>query len=53
MPSFTSRLTSRVAVEADLPALEAVMAAAIAELQKGFLSPEQIAASRAIMGLDR
>jgi GNAT superfamily N-acetyltransferase len=46
-------LTSRIAVEDDLPALEAVMAAAIAELQKGFLSPEQIAASRAIMGLDR
>ena len=29
------------------------MDAAIGELQKGFLSPEQIAASRAIMGLDR
>ncbi len=49
MPS----LTSRIATEDDLPALEAVMAAAIGELQKGFLSPEQIAASRAIMGLDR
>ncbi len=46
-------LTSRVATEADLPALEAVMAASIAELQKGFLSPAQIAASRMIMGLDR
>ena len=43
----------RLATEADLPALEAVMDAAIGELQKGFLSPEQIAASRAIMGLDR
>jgi GNAT superfamily N-acetyltransferase len=46
-------LTSRLASEDDLPALEAVMDAAIAELQKGFLSPEQIAASRTIMGLDR
>jgi GNAT superfamily N-acetyltransferase len=46
-------LTSRIATEADLPALEAVMAVSIAELQKGFLSPAQIAASRAIMGLDR
>lgn len=48
-----SGLTSRLATEDDLPALEAVMAASIAELQKGFLSPEQIAASRTIMGLDR
>jgi GNAT superfamily N-acetyltransferase len=29
------------------------MNAAIGELQKGFLSPEQIAVSRSIMGLDR
>ena len=29
------------------------MAASIAELQKGFLTPEQIASSRMIMGLDR
>jgi GNAT superfamily N-acetyltransferase len=46
-------LTSRLAGEQDLPALEAVMAASIAELQKGFLTPAQIAASRMIMGLDR
>ena len=46
-------LTSRLAGEVDLPALEAVMAASIAELQKGFLTPAQIAASRMIMGLDR
>jgi GNAT superfamily N-acetyltransferase len=46
-------LTSRLAGPDDLPALEAVMAASIAELQKGFLTPDQIAASRAIMGLDR
>ena len=46
-------LTSRIATPEDLPALAAVMEAAIAELQKGFLTPEQIAASRMIMGLDR
>jgi GNAT superfamily N-acetyltransferase len=46
-------LTWRLAGLADLPALEAVMAAAIAELQKGFLAPEQIESSRMIMGLDR
>ena len=46
-------LTHRLAVEADEPALALVMDAAIAELQRGFLSPEQIAASRMIMGLDR
>jgi GNAT superfamily N-acetyltransferase len=43
----------RPATAADLPALEAVMDAAIAELQKVFLSPAQIEASRAVMGLDR
>jgi GNAT superfamily N-acetyltransferase len=47
------QLTSRIARAEDLPALEAVMDAAIGELQKGFLSAEQIAASRMIMGLDR
>ena len=46
-------LSWRIAVEADLPMLEAVMDAAISELQKGFLSPEQIASSRMVMGLDR
>jgi GNAT superfamily N-acetyltransferase len=45
-------LTHRLATPADLEALRAVMALAIAELQKGFLSPEQIAASNAVMGLD-
>jgi GNAT superfamily N-acetyltransferase len=44
---------SRLADAGDIPALEAVMAAAIAELQRGFLSDDQIAASRTIMGLDR
>ena len=46
-------LTSRLAGPLDLPALEAVMAASIAELQRGFRTPAQIAASRTIMGLDR
>lgn len=46
-------LTSRLAGEDDVPALELVMAAAIAELQRDFLTPAQIAASRMIMGLDR
>lgn len=44
--------THRIAIAADLPALSALMALAIGELQKGFLSPEQIASSRMIMGLD-
>ncbi|MDB5465189.1 MAG: acetyltransferase, family [Phenylobacterium sp.] len=46
-------LTSRLAGPEDIPALDAVMAAAIAELQRAFLTPAQIAASRTIMGLDR
>lgn len=46
-------LTHRLARAEDIAALEPVMAAAIAELQVGFLSEAQIAASRAIMGLDR
>ncbi|HEY2359109.1 MAG TPA: GNAT family N-acetyltransferase [Phenylobacterium sp.] len=46
-------LTSRLAGAADIPALAAVMAASIAELQRGFLTPAQIEASRMIMGLDR
>lgn len=44
--------THRLATPADLEALRAVMALAIAELQKGFLTDEQIAASNAVMGLD-
>ena len=49
MPGLSSRLAGRD----DVAALETVMAAAIGELQRPFLSPEQIAASRTIMGLDR
>jgi len=46
-------LTHRLAGPEDIPELARVMAAAIAELQRGFLDAAQIAASRAIMGLDR
>jgi GNAT superfamily N-acetyltransferase len=46
-------LTHRIAAPSDAPALAEVMEAAIAELQKGFLDPAQIASSRMIMGLDR
>lgn len=42
----------RLATEADLPALRSVMARAIAELQTGFLTPVQVTASAAVMGLD-
>jgi GNAT superfamily N-acetyltransferase len=42
----------RLATADDLPALRAMMARAIAELQAGFLTPEQIEASKAVMGLD-
>jgi GNAT superfamily N-acetyltransferase len=45
-------LTSRLAGIEDIPALRAVMDAAIGELQRGFLTEAQIASSRAIMGLD-
>jgi GNAT superfamily N-acetyltransferase len=46
-------LSHTLATEADLPALEALMDRAILQLQKGYLSDEQIASSRAGMGLDR
>jgi GNAT superfamily N-acetyltransferase len=45
-------LTSRPAEHADLPRLLPLIEAAIGELQRDFLDPAQIAASRAIMGLD-
>lgn len=48
-----SGFTHRTAVPADEAEIAALMDAAIGELQKGFLSPEQIAVSRSIMGLDR
>jgi GNAT superfamily N-acetyltransferase len=45
-------LRLRLALETDLPALRLLMDAAIRELQASFLSPEQLAASFSIMGLD-
>jgi hypothetical protein len=45
-------LTSRLATRADLPLLAPIVDATIGELQKDFLTPEQIASSRAIMGID-
>lgn len=45
-------LSHRIATLEDQEALSALMEASIAELQKGFLSAEQIAASRTFMGLD-
>jgi GNAT superfamily N-acetyltransferase len=45
-------LTSRLATESDLPQLKALMALSIEALQRGFLDDAQIAASRAVMGLD-
>lgn len=42
----------RLATNNDAPAIAALMDRAIAELQQGFLTPEQIAASHVAMGLD-
>ncbi|MER9329012.1 GNAT family N-acetyltransferase [Mesorhizobium sp. M0488] len=50
MPSIS--LHHRLATRADMPALVVLMNAAIGDLQKPFLTEEQIASSRAIMGLD-
>ena len=50
MPDQT--LSIRTATEADLPALRALMARSIDQLQTDFLTPEQVIASRDIMGLD-
>ena len=48
MPAFTQRL----ATETDIPAIAALMDRAIAALQAGYLSADEIAASRLSMGLD-
>jgi GNAT superfamily N-acetyltransferase len=48
MPVFTHRL----AQPEDLDALRVVMARAIEQLQHGFLTPDQVAASHQVMGLD-
>lgn len=47
-PGLTHRLASR----SDIPAISRIMERAIAELQRPFLTPEQIAASHLSMGLD-
>jgi GNAT superfamily N-acetyltransferase len=44
--------THRVATLEDVPSMSAVMQAAIAELQRDFLTAEQIESSHAIMGID-
>ena len=45
-------LTCRLAEDDDLPVMREIMRLAIDELQAGFLSPEEIVASHAVMGLD-
>jgi GNAT superfamily N-acetyltransferase len=52
MDRFTRPFTHRLATEADIPAIAALMERAIAALQQGFLSEDEIAASRLSMGLD-
>jgi GNAT superfamily N-acetyltransferase len=51
-PAASAYPAIRPATRADLPALGALVEASIAELQRGFLDAVQIAASRAIMGVD-
>ena len=50
---FLEGFTHRLASAADETDIAALMNAAIGELQRGFLSPEQVAVSHSIMGLDR
>ena len=45
-------LTHRLARMSDLDALHALMARSIGQLQRDFLSPEQVTASHQVMGLD-
>lgn len=45
-------LNHRCARLDDVPRLNALIDAAIGELQHGFLSPGQVEASRALMGID-
>ena len=45
-------LTHRLAGRSDVASLRRLIDAAIADLQKGFLDEQQIASSRAIMGID-
>lgn len=46
-------MSSRLARAEDLPRLEPLVSAAIDELQRSFLTEEQIRSSHAIMGIDR
>ncbi|MGV3770032.1 MAG: GNAT family N-acetyltransferase [Sphingobium phenoxybenzoativorans] len=52
MASPHEAFTHRTATRGDIAALSTVIDAAISELQKSFLTPGQIVASRQIMGLD-
>lgn len=52
MAPLTSNLAHRLARMDDLPALRALMTRAIEQLQNSFLTPEQVAASHQVMGLD-
>lgn len=45
-------LTHRLATETDIPALRELMALAIDRLQHDVLTPEQVRASHAVMGID-
>lgn len=47
-----TNFTHRPATEADIPAITTLMARAIDRLQDAFLTPAQVVASRAVMGLD-
>lgn len=49
---MSDAIAIRLATDADLPVLRALMARAIAELQTGFLDPAAVAASAVMMGLD-
>jgi GNAT superfamily N-acetyltransferase len=44
--------THRLAQHADIPALQILMDAAIGQLQRNYLTPDEIEASRSVMGLD-
>lgn len=52
IPPTDTPYKTRWATANDLPALKKLMQLAIDNLQAGFLSPEQVAASHAVMGLD-
>jgi len=45
-------ISIRTAESRDLPEMKRLMDAAIGELQGGFLSPDEVVASRGVMGLD-